>query len=298
MSEKETLQRFFDVYCGMIFNAAAFQTGRQIACSYDFTDERYQTLKERYPIEQVAKTGGDFERALRLCVWLAPNLTHKGDFVPAGKAEENAISLLDYSFGNSEHGINCTYKAKILVECCLALHIYARRVWLYPNSPYDGDCHVVVEIYDRAREKWIMIDPTTGGYFTDGKKPLSCLEMRKNFACRGDGTVVLMRQRTGDLQKLFIKNLNLNQYYAKNCFYIAVETVSAFGTEKKSDFAYLLPVGFDCKARQMQHAAWGLELGKKEKWENWAIEWFEKRKRSLETFTPLIGSPNLWNSPV
>ncbi len=169
MSEKETLQRFFDVYCGMIFNAAAFQTGRQIACSYDFTDERYQTLKERYPIEQVAKTGGDFERALRLCVWLAPNLTHKGDFVPAGKAEENAISLLDYSFGNSEHGINCTYKAKILVECCLALHIYARRVWLYPNSPYDGDCHVVVEIYDRAREKWIMIDPTTGGYFTDGK---------------------------------------------------------------------------------------------------------------------------------
>ena len=76
------------------------------------------------------------------------------------------MRLLAYSFQNQEHGINCLNKAKILAESCLALGIYARRVFLYPFSPYDFDSHVVCEIYEEKLRKWIMLDPTTDGYLS------------------------------------------------------------------------------------------------------------------------------------
>ncbi len=53
------------------------------------------------------------------------------------------MKLLTYSFENDEHGINCLNKAKILAECCLALGIFARRVFIHPFSPFDFDSHVV-----------------------------------------------------------------------------------------------------------------------------------------------------------
>ena len=69
-------------------------------------------------------------------------------------------------------------KSKILAECCLALGIPARRVFIMPFSPYDTDNHVVNEIYDDTREKWVMMDPTTGGMFVDeNRTPLSLIEM-------------------------------------------------------------------------------------------------------------------------
>ncbi len=51
-----------------------------------------------------------------------------------------------------------------------------------PYSPYDFDNHVVTEIFDRKMNKWIMLDPTTNGYFIDeNKTPLSMLEIRNKF---------------------------------------------------------------------------------------------------------------------
>ena len=76
-------------------------------------------------------------------------------------------------------------KSKILVECCLALGIYARHVCIMPYSPYDIGSHVVTEIFDRSLEKWVMLDPTTDGFFIDENKvALSLFEMRDKFAIR------------------------------------------------------------------------------------------------------------------
>ena len=66
---------------------------------------------------------------------------------------------LDYSLDKPEQGINCLNKAKILEEVCLALGIYARRVRFLPYSPFDFDCHVVTEIYDRSQEKVVYAGP-------------------------------------------------------------------------------------------------------------------------------------------
>ena len=83
--------------------------------------------------------------------YLSPKLTHSPWY--DGHVDCNALALLDYSLEKPEQGINCLNKAKILGEVCLALGIYARRVRFLPYSPFDFDCHVVTEIYDRTQEK-------------------------------------------------------------------------------------------------------------------------------------------------
>ena len=295
--EKEIGTRFLEVYGGILFQSPIFETGQEVVCSYDFTNRNYEELKSRYPILQIAGKGGDFERALRLCQWLAANLSHQGDFSLTSDIEMNAISLLDYSFGNKEQGMNCVCKAKILVECCLALGIYARRIGLYPNSPYDMDNHVVAEIYDRKRKKWIMLDPTSGGHFTDGKNPLSCLEARATFALNAGSSIVLPRQKSMILEKLIEKNISWNFYYAKNLYYMTVETVVGFG-QNDTKSVYLLPVGFDCRANRKQNADFMLKTAIKEGWSETAINSLEKRVRSVGEFTPLVGSTALWNTPL
>ena len=299
MNKREKIEvgkRFFEVYCGILFNAPRFETGQEVVCSYDFTNPKHEELKLRYPIVQIAGKGDDFERALRICKWLAPNLSHQGDFSLTSNIEFNSISLLDYAYGNNEHGINCVGKAKILVECCLALGIFARRIGLYPSSPFDTDNHVVAEIYDRKRKKWIMLDPTLGAYFTDGINPLSCLEMRENFALNAGGSIVLPRQKSISLEKLNEKNINWNFYYAKNCYYMTVETVIGFG-ENDSDAAYLLPAGYDYKANRKLNAEFMLKTAIKDGWDENAKISLERRLRSIEEFTPLVGSTTLWNTP-
>lgn len=294
--EKEVGKRFFEVFCGILFNSPTFEKGQEICCSYNLTNAKYEDLKTRYPILQIAGNGSDFQRALRICQWLAPNLSHQGDSSLTSDLEVNSISLLDYAFGN-RHGINCVCKAKILVECCLALGIYARRIGLYPNSPFDTDNHVVAEIYDRKRRKWIMLDPTSGGYFSDGKNPLSCLEMRESFALNAGSSIVLPKQKSNRLENLIEKNISWNFYYAKNCYYMTIETVSDFG-ENDAPVAYLLPRGFDCKGNLNQKAAFTLKAALKEGWSENAINSLEKRVRSVGEFTPLVGSTALWNAPI
>lgn len=294
--EKEFGKRFLEVYNGILLNAMVFESGQDVACSYDFTNKKYEELKSRYPVLQVAGNGGDFERALRICKWLAKNLVHQGNFSLTGNIQFNSIALLDYAFGNSEHGINCVAKSKILVECCLALGIFARRVSLYPNSPFDTDNHVVAEVYDRKIKKWIMLDPTSGGYFTDGKNPLSCLEIRENFALNAGCSIVLPRQKATDFDKLNEKNLSWNYYYAKNCFYMNVEIVSGFG-ENDAPLAYLLPIGFDVKANRKRNADYLLKTAIKEGWSETAINSLKKFAHRLNGFTPLVGSTALWNVP-
>lgn len=169
----EVQEQFYDVYCGILFGLQVWQKGEDEAtvCRPDCPE--FEELRTRYPIERAAGRGGAFVRALRLCRYLAPRLRHESMYdnhVPC-----NALALLDYCFERKDVGINCVNKAKILAECCLAVGIPARRVWMYPASPYDMDNHVVTEIYDRKRGGWLALDPTTGAYFIGAGERLNVL---------------------------------------------------------------------------------------------------------------------------
>lgn len=302
---QQTNEQLLNIYCGILFHAAEFQEGQDVSFSYWFDCPEFSELREKYPIEKIAGKGGDFQRALRLCRWLAPRLKHKGDYdnhVPC-----NSLALLDYCFEKEDVGINCVNKAKILAECCLALGIYARRLLMYPLSPYDMDNHVVTEIFDRGLSKWILLDPTAGSYFTDGEHPLSALEARALFAQRGRVSVVLNRQNPKNVdglsQKLY--NLYYNAYYAKNFYRLSVEAVSEFGDAHRPPVSErypnwdLLPKGFDGRRWSLQNGSFRIDGARRFGYEEGLLKELEQRlDRDMENYRVQAGTVKMWDPPT
>lgn len=236
-----------NLYSGILNNYPEFAEGEDASLTYDLEAREWEELRSRYTLENVMKTGTAFERAVRLTRYLAPGLTHSSWY--DNHVECNALELLAYSFENKEHGINCLNKAKILAECCLALGIYARRVFLYPFSPFDFDSHVVCEIFDERLDKWIMLDPTTDGYFVDeNNTPLSMPEIRNGFTSSRFQTFVPTTGKSEDLQKTRLCNEGINLYFLKNCFRMSYELYNGFG--KKADRVDLIPEGYLIKRNE------------------------------------------------
>ena len=217
----------------------------------------YADLLKKYPFEKIAGKGTDLQRAIRVLKYLSPKLTHSPWY--DGHVDCNALALLDYSLDKPEQGINCLNKAKILEEVCLALGIYARRVRFLPYSPFDFDCHVVTEIYDRSQEKWCMLDPTTNGYLVDEQGTiLSLLEARERMADTRFVTYCKATSREKDLQKLYRKNIARTAYYAKNLFRIQVDAVSQFG--ESGNWLNFPPEHFSIREWSVASAEYRLEM--------------------------------------
>lgn len=268
---QEIAQQMLNFYSGTLFHNQEFESGNGEAVIYEFDCPEFEELRNKYDLVKIAGKGSDFVRAKRLLHYLAPRLTHSSWY--DNHIECNALRLLEYSLDNPQQGINCLNKSKILVECCLAVGIYARRVSIMPFSPYDFDNHVVAEIYDRTLEKWIMLDPTTDGYFIDeAKTPLSLLEMRSKFAGAEFVTFVPSAASLKDLHKLRAKQMETNMYICKNLFYFRVEQYSTFG-EKKS-YLYFVPRHYSIKET--------LQANLKYRMDNLPAEYEEIRKQAAE----------------
>ncbi len=279
MSKKEMqqiAQQMLNIYRGILFHNQEFESGNAEENIYEFECPEFEELRSKYNLVKVAGKGSDFVRAKRLLHYLAPRLTHSAWY--DNHIACNALRLLEYSLDNPEHGINCLNKSKILVECCLALGIYARRVRIMPLSPYDFDNHVVAEIYDRTLEKWIMLDPTTDGFFIDETKtPLSLLEMRSKFANAEFITFVLSTDSLKDIQKLRAKHLDTNMYICKNLFYFQVEQYSTFG--EKDNYLQFVPLHYSIKKSKQANLKYRMD--------NLPVEQ-EKLRRKLEESIPML----------
>lgn len=217
---------------GIISNNLEFKEGTDYELQYDFSHEDYQTLKSKYELESTAEEGTEFERALRLMDEYAPRLTHKSNY--DNSTNLSALDLLEYSLNNKSHGINCRAKAQILNEMCLSLGIYSRKVWIMPYSKYDGDCHVVNEVWDSTLNKWVMLDITNNEYWVDeNNTPLSVLEIRSKAALREFCTPVEVGDKTSNLQKLKDKNIGDFIYIVKNMVYMEYCTEYTVGESKE-----------------------------------------------------------------
>ena len=235
------LQSTDEIYimeAGIIRNNLEFHDGTDYELKYDFSHEDYGTLKSKYKLESTAKEGTEFERALRLMDEYAPRLTHKSNY--DNSTNLSALDLLEYSLNNNSHGINCRAKAQILNEMCLSLGIYSRKVWIMPYSKYDGDCHVVNEVWDSSLNKWVMLDITNNEYWVDeNNTPLSVLEIRSKAALNEFCTPVEVGDKTGNLQDLKKKNIGDFIYIVKNMVYTEYCTEYTVGESK--EFYLLMP---------------------------------------------------------
>lgn len=239
------LQSTDEIYimeAGILRNNLNFADGEDIVLSYDFDHPDYSVLISTYGIDDIAGTGTEFERASRLMDEFAPRLTHKSDF--DNQVEMTALSLLEHSLDNKDHGINCRCKAQILNEMCLALGIYARKVWIMPNSGYDNDCHVVNEVWDTELNKWVMLDITNNEYWVDESgTPLSVLEIRQKGAMREFCTPVQVGDRTDNLEQLKEKHIGDFLYIMKNMVYM--EYCDRYTVGESDTFYLLFPENLD-----------------------------------------------------
>ena len=229
------LQSTDEIYimeAGILRNNLEFHDGTIYELTYDFSHDNYATLKSKYKLENTAKDGTEFERALRLMDEYAPRLTHESYYdnhVPV-----SALDLLEYSLDNKKQGINCRAKAQILNEMCLSLGIYSRKVWIKPYSGYDGDCHVVNEVWDGSLNKWVMLDITNNEYWVDeNNTPLSVLEIREKAALREFCIPVEVGDKTNNLQGLKEKHIGDFLYIVKNMVYMEYCTDYTVGESEK-----------------------------------------------------------------
>ena len=206
--------------CGIIHNAEAFREGNTEMITYDLDEPLYRELLEKYDIISIAGEGSEFDKAINLMDYFSQRLSHNGNFTEY-RSDMDSVYLLQYSLNKSGHGIHCRAKAQIMNEEYLALGIYSRKLWIDPLSVYDGECHVVNEIWDNQYKKWIMLDTTNDIYWVGEEKiPLSAIELRDKFAAQDFVTPVMPGEKLDDLQKLKDRHMGLILYTAKNMAYL------------------------------------------------------------------------------
>lgn len=250
-------EEIYIMEAGILYNNREFADGEEIELTYDFFNDDYAILKEKYDIEKISGDGSEFEKAVRLMNEFAPRLTHKSDY--DNHIEDKALPLLEYSLNKKSCGINCRAKAQILNEMCLSLGIFSRKVWIMPNSRYDGDCHVVNEVWDSSLNKWVMLDITNNEYWIDENcEPLSVLEIRTKGANQEFCTPVIVGEETEDVQKLKEKHTCDFLYIMKNMVYMEYlnnytvgenETIYLLFPENlKTDYEYIISENSVCKS--------------------------------------------------
>ena len=242
---KSYLQSTDQIYimeAGILKSGLEFKEGRDFKIKYDFDNEEYPVLIEKYKIDEIAGDGTEFEKAKNLMSEFAWRLYHKSNY--DNSVDMNAIALLEYSLDNREQGINCRNKAQILNEMCLALGIYSRKVWIVPNSVYDGDCHVVNEVWDTSLNKWVMLDITHNQYWVDENgTPLSVIEIRTKGANQEFCTAVWSGDDLSDLQGSKTENIASFLYIMKNVYRIEYCDIQTVG--ESEDRYYLSPKNFE-----------------------------------------------------
>ncbi|MBQ8913513.1 MAG: transglutaminase domain-containing protein [Lachnospiraceae bacterium] len=242
MSYQQSPNEIYIMESGILYNQLEFKAGNDYEISYDFENEEYKELLEKYDLINIAKDGSEFDKAKNLMNEFAPRLKHKSDY--DNHVDMNAMSLLEYSLDNKKHGINCRNKAQILNEMCLALGIYSRKVWIMPNSKYDRDCHVVNVVWDSTYNKWIMLDITNNMYWVDENgNPLSILEIRTKIANQEFCTPVDAEDNLKDLDKSLNNNFDNFLYIAKNLVYM--EYMGKYTKNEDDTFYLLFPENLD-----------------------------------------------------
>lgn len=256
---KSYLQSTDQIYimeAGILKSGLEFKEGKDFTIKYDFDNEEYPLLIEKYKIDEIAGNGTEFEKAKNLMSEFAWRLYHKSNY--DNSVDMNAIALLEYSLDNREQGINCLNKAQILNEMCLALGIYSRKVWIVPNSVYDGDCHVVNEVWDTTLNKWVMLDITHNQYWVDENgTPLSVIEIRTKGANQEFCTAVWAGDDLSDLQRSKAENIGSFLYIMKNMYRIQYCDTQTVG--ESEDRYFLSPKNFEPEYEYVLEQAISLE---------------------------------------
>ena len=130
------------------------------------------------------RTGrGRFHTALRVMDWLSAHTHYCG--LQFRLIPDRTPAILAYGYDKPfRNAINCRFKAIAMADCLLALQKKAYPVALIAQKEKGKDqpCHLMVQMYARELEKWVVFDPSFRTYFLDETgRPLDIFELREQF---------------------------------------------------------------------------------------------------------------------
>lgn len=247
----------YDIYTGLLESFNEFiQIDYEFETKYILNEDIITELRQKYNLDKVAGDGNDLSKILRLLYWVTGNIYHNGSMMSNYDVYVDSISLLNHSFGkNKEYGLNCVFLSYVLVECCLAVDIKAKPLFMMPMSPYDDDNHVVVIAFDSQNNKWIMIDPTYGSFLSNKNGTiLNPLEIRSMYAKQNNPEInnnfSYNHIKGKDLENI---RTNYHTYMAKNSFsYITFDNI-IMGRITSTNNIYICPKGFNIKKRSLSN---------------------------------------------
>ena len=258
-----------ELYSGMLKMMSNFDRPECITPVYNYECENAE-LAMRYDLGKVAGEGSELTQALNLLNWLSSNTFHSGEY--DNSIPFNALDLLEYTFGQPiGKGVNCMALSKILTECCLAVGLKARIVYIMPFNPYEADNHVVTVVFVQDLDKWVMLDPSYNAYMMDSDGViLSPWEARQVLAEQGEIRLNDGYNYNGDYTGEVTGETH--GYYVE---YIAKDLFWFIGEDGSGQQFYVAPVGYDAREYFIANIEYRIrEFGESEG----LVKWLEKVK--------------------
>lgn len=194
------------------------------------TDADLIRVREFFNLDSIAGKGDEISQMKNIMYWLHDAIPHDGSGGFPSNTPRNAIDLYK-ACKAQQRGLNCRGLALVLSEMYLAMGWPARALTCQPKDyRHDRDCHVIDMVWSRDLKKWVWMDPSFAAFVTDEDGLLLHPgEVRQRII---DGrTIILNEDANWNHKSKQVKEEYIDQYMAKNLYYLSAYLHNAFGTE-------------------------------------------------------------------
>lgn len=247
---QEILAKFKEVgdYIYVLQNSPRYTANEQTDTLPHFTyanqsDSNLIKVRQYFKLDSVAGNGDEISKIKNLLTFVHNKIMHDGQH--GNPKQMNSISMAE-ACKNGSRGLNCRGLATVLNECYLAIGLKSRFLTCMPKK-YISDCHVINTVYSETLKKWIWIDPTNNAWVMDENgNLLGIQEVRERL--RDGRPLILNEEANWNNKQKTVKENYLDNYMAKNLYYINCTLRSEFGAEDKkfnpADYIALMPNGY------------------------------------------------------
>lgn len=206
-------------------------------------DSNLTKVRQYFKLDSVAGNGDEISKIKNILTFVHNKIMHDGQH--GNPKQLNAIAMAE-TCKDGSRGLNCRGLATVLNECYLAMGFKSRFITCMPKK-YINDCHVINAVYSKTLDKWLWIDPTNNAWIMDENGTLlSIREVRERLR---DGRFLKLNEKANwNNRHKTVKEEYLDNYMAKNLYYINCTLRSEFGTEDKkynpADYIALMPKGY------------------------------------------------------
>ena len=186
-------------------------------------------VREFFSLDEIAGEGDEISKILNILRFVHDSIRHDGGNYAL--CEFDAIDIYNYHKSTGK-GVNCRHLAITLNEMYLSMGFYSRYVTCMPKDPNDQDCHVINAVWSSQLKKWIWVDPTFYAYVMDENGTLLGIdEVRERLI--DSRPLVLNEDANWNHKSKQTKEYYLENYMAKNLYYIECITESRFNPESR-----------------------------------------------------------------